>query len=783
MEARKTRYRYVTTDPPGTWWAVADTPEELQKAIRRGARFATWASLSDLPNGKNAPTRYGDFPLDFDDAEAPENALTDCRKLCLEILPDIYGVDPYAISFFASGSKGLHAVIPASLFGLENGHPDLPAIFKIIATDWADRFGLKTLDRSMYAGGKGKMFRLPNVRRANGRFKVPLALEEVRDLPMGKIMRLAAAPREVEPVEAITDPIPDLVTLAHDTIHEIERQKKIGPLSPPTLEPGCIPPCIRYILKHPPAKSDRVDFNRLTLLLATFAKAAGWTDEEAWQHVSNLVENYPHSATYDTPEKRRKKWDETLRFVLNRADYLFECSYVLGLRLPGSAFSCKRCGSKEGPEAPDGILEKLHRTLAVVAYSGNVYILAEPEGQNNPESGFELYSPPSLKLFYANQLVDVPTGKNGETKKVNPIDIWIRSPERRQYVGIVFDPSGKAPPTAYNLWKGLAITPDPSASCDRILEHIFEVICAGSDILYDYLIAWLAHLVREPGGGRPGTAIVLRGEQGTGKGSFVDAVGPIFGRHYLQIVQQSHLTGRFNSHLADKVLVFADEALWAGDKQAEGALKGLITEPRLTIEPKGKDAFQVANHVRLILASNSEWVVPAGLDDRRFVVLDVRNTYRRNYSYFDALHREIENGGRAGLLHYLLTCDLPGVNLREAPTTEGLIDQKIRTLDTTGTFWWDQLQDGDLWAQQAESGFLVKQDIYDAYAKACMQRRQRAESMTAFWTRTKTFIGEVRHTGQRLIGEGSTATRKRVVTLPPHDEALARFKLAVRGTP
>ena len=71
--------------------------------------------------------------------------------------------------------------------------------------------------------------------------------------------------------------------------------------------------------------------------------------------------------------------------------------------------------------------------------------------------------------------------------------------------------------------------------------------------------------------------------------------------------------GHFNAHLEDALVVFADEAFWADHNQAEGRLKALVTEPKLAIESKGRDVSFVYNHVRLIVASNSAWIVPAGM--------------------------------------------------------------------------------------------------------------------------------------------------------------------------
>ena len=45
-----------------------------------------------------------------------------------------------------------------------------------------------------------------------------------------------------------------------------------------------------------------------------------------------------------------------------------------------------------------------------------------------------------------------------------------------------------------------------------------------------------------------------------------------------------HLVGNFNAHLRDKLLVFADEAFWAGDKRAEDQLKAMVTEENNIVE-------------------------------------------------------------------------------------------------------------------------------------------------------------------------------------------------------
>jgi len=189
------RFLYTKKERANSPWVlIADT-----QAIK-GMMFTTWTALSEpyKGNGQPEPIRYGNMPLDFDSKAAPEKALIEMRNLCLTYLPEFYDIDPYEIEFYCSGSKGFHAVMPAEMFGVQNGDPYLPLIYKEIATGWAEKFSLTTIDLTMYAMRKGKMFRLANVRRSNGRYKVPLSLEEVRDLSFENLWKLSEAPRNVE---------------------------------------------------------------------------------------------------------------------------------------------------------------------------------------------------------------------------------------------------------------------------------------------------------------------------------------------------------------------------------------------------------------------------------------------------------------------------------------------------------------------------------------------------------------------------------------------------------
>jgi hypothetical protein len=78
-----------------------------------------------------------------------------------------------------------------------------------------------TLDRTVYSGGKGRMWRLVNRRRSeNGRYKVPLALREVLHTASAEIEALTHRPRKGSfwPADSELSPCAPLVELYHKTI-------------------------------------------------------------------------------------------------------------------------------------------------------------------------------------------------------------------------------------------------------------------------------------------------------------------------------------------------------------------------------------------------------------------------------------------------------------------------------------------------------------------------------------------------------------------------------------
>jgi len=357
----------------------------------------------------------------------------------------------------------------------------------------------------------------------------------------------------------------------------------------------------------------------------------------------------------------------------------------------------------------------------VIKVGGKVRILDETTDVAG-RTDIQFLTEYDFKTLYANRKVPNPlAGQKGQPNHVQLSTAWLASPKRREYQGIIFEPQIKNN-KFYNLFNGFEYEPAPG-DWSLFKNHIFENICSKNLKNFDWLMSWMARIVQQPGGEKPGTAVVLRGDRGTGKGVFAEVFGKIFGCHFLQVTNSKQVTGRFNAHLKDCLLLYLDEAWFAGDKSSEGVLKGLITSDRHMVEIKGKDAFMVSNHVNCIIASNSSWVVPVGNRERRFFMLDVSNAHIQNHEYFKAISCQMyKNGGISAMLYDLLEVDISRHNLREAPKTEGLFDQLVQNFSSFEQFWFEKLVSGDDRIGDFESNdedSIFKSKLYDQYTDFC----------------------------------------------------------------
>ena len=355
----------------------------------------------------------------------------------------------------------------------------------------------------------------------------------------------------------------------------------------------------------------------------------------------------------------------------------------------GTTFTLRDASSPDAAVAE--VVARFNALYLVVNEAGKAVILQPGYDPILKRRRYDRMTPADLRVLYMNEMVEV-----GLDEKKNPVlkraaDVWLQHPERRQFIaGVTFDPTNAVQPGVLNLWQGYSVKPAPG-DWSLMRSHIQSIICDSDPVRFNYLMGWMARMLQHPAE-QGEVAVVMKGGEGTGKGTLAKALKHIIGHHALAIANGKHLVGNFNSHLRDTVFLFADEAFFAGDRAHVGVLKSIITEPYLTVEAKHANAVEVPNYLHLMMASNEEWVVPAAMDARRFFVLEVAEAAKNNHEYFAAIWKQMDTGGYAAMLHDLLAYDLSAFNVRAVPTTDGLQRQRKLSLQTTEAWWLDCLE-------------------------------------------------------------------------------------------
>lgn len=283
------------------------------------------------------------------------------------------------------------------------------------------------------------------------------------------------------------------------------------------------------------------------------------------------------------------------------------------------------------------------------------------------------------------------------------VKVFFTHPDTVCYEGLEFNPA-RTTPGFLNLWVGPSIEPKAGA-WSLIQAFLLEVICAGNQKHYAYLIAYIAHALQRPWE-KPGITIILMGGQGIGKGTLGRIFRSIWQATYLHIYKTANVTGSFNADLERAFIVFLDEALFAGDRASSDALKSLITEEIIHINEKHQPSRQIKSYHRFVIATNAEHVKHTDRDDRRDFVLKVSEAHKGNSAYWQALEAEMQAGGIAAMVHELIAMDLSGFNVRAKPETQQLVEQKLHSLSPTARWWFDCLDSGDLSGDGGWSDFI-----------------------------------------------------------------------------
>ena len=303
---------------------------------------------------------------------------------------------------------------------------------------------------------------------------------------------------------------------------------------------------------------------------------------------------------------------------------------------------------------------------------------------------------------------------------------------------IDFDPSQKDPRIKCNLFDGWPITP-AEGDCSALLELLQFMLCRETDrfdVLYHWVLNWLAYPLQHPGA-KMHTALVLHGEQGTGKNLFFEAYAKIFGRYALTI-NQAALEDKFNADwLSSKLFIVADEVVARQDAyHIKNQLKNLITGQTVRVNPKGITAHTETNHINFVFLSNELRPLILEKGDRRHAVIYTPEP--SDEAFYKRVVAEIDNGGVAALYHYLLNRPLGDfTQASKPPETSAKADLVIQSISNEQRFIddWLALEIDNANGTPVPVVPVQSADLYSEYRRWCQvrgERERRSQDLIAY---------------------------------------------------
>jgi Family of unknown function (DUF5906) len=336
---------------------------------------------------------------------------------------------------------------------------------------------------------------------------------------------------------------------------------------------------------------------------------------------------------------------------------------------------------------------------------------------------------------------------------------WKKSPQRDEKA-LIFKPGGAAQANEYNLWRGFAIEPSKGWQRQRrFLSHLLQVICRRNKQKFKYLMRLLAWFVQNPDKHAEVVLVLKSREQGTGKSTVGKVMLDIFGKHGFLVDDKDRLLGRFNDWLETACFVLAEEILFAGDRKADDKMKSMVTSPSLQVEGKFRTLREVPNRTKYIATTNHDHAVAAGSRERRKIVYEVGNEHVGDRAYFDALYRDLTDGGTSEFLWLLQNIKLADWHPRMIIKTDETTEQQRMSGDSVSQ-WCQSCIEADEITLSDESrchtlGSLVPfPDLLSAYTEFCKQTGQRPVAPETFGSECTKFFG----------------AKKRLTPIPPSNK-------------
>ena len=269
------------------------------------------------------------------------------------------------------------------------------------------------------------------------------------------------------------------------------------------------------------------------------------------------------------------------------------------------------------------------------------------------------------------------------------------------------------------------------------LNHIHDVIANKNEDVYKYILVWIASVLQKPNF-KTGVALVILGNQGTGKNVFTNVICKLMARYANENVTSiESVVGKFNAILENKKLLVLNElqSIDCNKYLNSDALKSVITDKKININQKNEPERLTENVANFMMVSNNNIPIKIECTDRRYMVTKTSDEKRGDFDYFDNLCDSFTPEFYENLFTFFMMLDVKNYNLRKIPNTDAKETIKEASLSSYHLFAREHYE---------EIANITGPDLFNLYCEFVDKNKFKSCSNRTFISNIKQFTGEAK---------------------------------------
>ncbi len=226
-----------------------------------------------------------------------------------------------------------------------------------------------------------------------------------------------------------------------------------------------------------------------------------------------------------------------------------------------------------------------------------------------------------------------------------------------------------------NTWTGFTAKLVQPVECEITnlwLSHFRDVISAGDESMYQYLMTWLNHIFTKPNKVSRRCLVLYSEEQQVGKGLLSQLLEAIIGdKYYYQHDGLEFLKTNFNGEVEGRIMNVCEElAALANDKVVSDTFKSLITDPKVNIKRKHSTPYNTESYLNFMLITNNLRGINIDVNDERFCVYKVSDCRKNQNDYFIKLLESLDNTQIINNVYSTIVNFKPTMSVLQQPRSE-----------------------------------------------------------------------------------------------------------------